>query len=332
MDRVAEAVSGGRPVVLDGGLATLLEEYGYDLSGGLWSARLLEEDPDAIRRVHRAYFAAGAEVATAAGYQAGIPALVARGWSRSRALGLVRRSVELARAERDAFGSGLVAAGVGPYGASRADGSEYTGAYDLDEDGLYAWHLERWRVLADSGADLMACETVPSAAEVRALARLIGRTPGVRAWLSLSCRDGEHMADGTPVRGLVAELAASEAAGALVAVGVNCTAPRFVPDLVRTVAEAGFPGVAYPNSGEVWDVRARRWTGVSDPAEFGVEALRWHRAGAVLVGGCCRTGPEHIRSVRRHLHAPWAAAPGPGGDAGRVGRAAAPRNTPPRAP
>ncbi|WP_306368913.1 homocysteine S-methyltransferase [Nocardiopsis sp. CC223A] len=302
VDRVAQAVAGGRPVVLDGGSATLLEEYGYDLSGGLWSARLLAEDPDAIRRVHRAYFAAGAEVATAAGYQASVPALVARGWSRSAALGLVRRSVELALAERDAFGSGLVAAGVGPYGAALADGSEYTGAYDLDEDGLYAWHRERWRVLADSGADLMACETVPSAAEARALARLIGETPGVRAWLSLSCRDGERLGDGTPVRELAAELAASGAAGSLVAVGVNCTAPRFVPDLVRAVAAAGFPAVAYPNSGEVWDARAQRWTGVSEPAEFGAAAVEWHRAGAVLVGGCCRTGPEHVRSVRRHLH------------------------------
>ncbi|SHI89013.1 homocysteine S-methyltransferase [Nocardiopsis flavescens] len=302
VDRVAEAVSGGRPVVLDGGLATRLEAYGHDLSGGLWSARLLDRDPDAIRRVHRDYLEAGAEVVTAAGYQAGVAALVARGWSRPEALGLVRRSVELARAERDAFGAGLVAAGVGPYGAVLADGSEYTGAYDLDEDGLYAWHRERWLVLAGAGADLVACETVPSAAEARALARLVAGTPGVRAWLSLSCRDGERLGDGTPLREVVAELAASEAAGSLVAVGVNCTAPRFVPELVRTVAAAGFPAVAYPNSGEVWDARARHWTGVPDPEGFGAAAVAWHRAGAVLVGGCCRTGPEHVRSVRRHLH------------------------------
>ncbi|WP_026122849.1 homocysteine S-methyltransferase [Nocardiopsis halotolerans] len=298
---MADILPGERPLVLDGGLATRLEAYGCDLGGGLWSARLLAEDPDLVRRVHRDYFEAGADVAIAAGYQASVPALVARGATRSEALALIARSVELARAERDAFGSGLVAAGVGPYGAARADGSEYTGSYNLDEDGLYAWHRERWRVLADAGADLLACETVPSVHEARALARLLAETPGVRAWISFSCRDGERVNDGTPLREAAAELAPPHADGRLVAVGVNCTAPRHVPSLVRAVAEAGLPAVAYPNSGERWDAEHRRWTGTSEPEEFGRAAVDWYRAGAVLVGGCCRTGPEHIRSVRAHL-------------------------------
>ncbi|ADH66335.1 MULTISPECIES: homocysteine S-methyltransferase [Nocardiopsis] len=290
-----------RPLVLDGGLATRLEAYGRDLGGGLWSARLLAEEPDLVRRVHRDYFEAGADVAIAAGYQASVPALTARGATESEALALIARSVELARAERDAFGSGLVAAGVGPYGAARADGSEYTGDYDLDEEGLYAWHRERWRVLADSGADLLACETVPSAAEARALARLLAETPGARAWISFSCRDGERVSDGTPLREAAAGLAPLHADGRLVAVGVNCTAPRHVPALVRAVAACGLPAVAYPNSGEEWDAARGRWTGTAEPEEFGRAAVGWYEAGAVLVGGCCRTGPEHVRSVRAHL-------------------------------
>jgi homocysteine S-methyltransferase len=298
---MAETASRGRPLVLDGGLATRLESYGRDLGGGLWSARLLSEEPDLVRRVHRDYFEAGADVAIAAGYQASVPALTARGATETEALALIARSVELARAERDAFGSGLVAAGVGPYGAARADGSEYTGDYDLDEEGLYSWHRQRWRVLADAGADLLACETVPSAAEARALARLLAETPGARAWISFSCRDGERVSDGTPLREAAAELAPLHADGRLVAVGVNCTAPRHVPALVRAVAGCGVPAVAYPNSGETWDAARRRWTGTAEPEEFGRAAVEWYEAGAVLVGGCCRTGPEHVRSVRAHL-------------------------------
>ncbi|MGW5875838.1 homocysteine S-methyltransferase [Nocardiopsis terrae] len=294
---------GGLPLVLDGGLATRLEAYGRDLGGGLWSARLLAEEPELIARVHRDYFEAGADVAIAAGYQAGVEAFTARGYSRSEALGLLARSVELALTERDAFGSGLVAAGVGPYGAALADGSEYTGAYDLDEEGLYSWHQERWRVLAGAGADLVACETLPSLAEARALARLLSRTPGARAWFSFSCADGTRISDGTPLREVAAELAPLYRRGLLVAVGVNCVPPRNVPSLLAEVAAAGLPSVAYPNSGEVWDARERRWTGSGDAEGFGEAAAGWCADGAVLVGGCCRTGPEHVRSVRARVDA-----------------------------
>ncbi|MFI6574685.1 homocysteine S-methyltransferase [Nocardiopsis sp. NPDC050513] len=295
MDR---GVVGGRPLVLDGGLATRLEAYGRDLGGGLWSARLLAEEPELVRRVHRDYFEAGADVAIAAGYQATAAAFAARGFGAAEARALVVRSVELARAERDAFGAGLVAAGVGPYGAARADGSEYTGDYDLDEDGLVRWHRERWELLTGAGADLVACETIPSLDEARALARLLGGTPGVRAWMSFSCADGARISDGTPMAEVARELAPLHADGRLVAVGVNCTAPRFVPSLVRAVSAAGLPAVAYPNSGEVWDARRRRWTGTGDPGTFGAAAVGWCAAGAVLVGGCCRTGPEHVRAIR----------------------------------
>jgi homocysteine S-methyltransferase len=57
-------------VVLDGGLSNALEDRGHDLSSALWTARLLHDDPGEIVAVHRAYFAAGARVATTASYQA----------------------------------------------------------------------------------------------------------------------------------------------------------------------------------------------------------------------------------------------------------------------
>ncbi|MBV2364582.1 homocysteine S-methyltransferase [Streptomonospora nanhaiensis] len=283
-------------LVLDGGLATRLEDLGGDLGGGLWSARLLKDDPALIRRAHRDFFAAGADIAVSAAYQASVPAFTARGLSPAQARALIARSVELARQARDEHGGGLVAAGVGPYGAARADGSEYTGAYDLDEDGLAAWHRERWHLLAESGADLMACETIPSAAEARALARLLDETPHISAWVSFSCRDGERISDGTPLAECAAPLARHPR---VLAVGVNCTPPRHIPDLLGRIS--GVPAVVYPNSGEEWDPRTRRWRGERDPVAFGAAARRWRAAGAALIGGCCRTTPEHIRQIRAHL-------------------------------
>lgn len=291
------------PLVVDGGLATRLESYGCDLGGDLWSARLLAEAPELIARVHRDYFEAGADVAIAAGYQASVDAFVGRGYSRGEASRLIARSVELAVAERDVFGAGLVAAGVGPYGAALADGSEYTGDYDLDEEGLYDWHRERWKVLTETGADLVACETLPSVAEARALARLLEETPGVRAWFAFSCADDTHISDGTPLREVAAELAPDHEAGRVVAVGVNCVPPHDVPHLVQQVRAVGVPAVVYPNSGEVWDPNERVWTGSRSAEGFGEAAADWSANGAVLVGGCCRTGPDHIRSVRNALSA-----------------------------
>jgi len=193
----------------------------------------------------------------------------------------------------------LVAASVGPYGAALADGSEYTGDYDLDTEELYEWHRDRFRVLAGSGADLLAMETVPSLSEARALLRLLDETPGPPAWVSFSCRDGERIADGTPLADCVAAL---EDHPGLVAVGVNCTPPRFVESLVSIAASrTSLPIIAYPNSGERWDAASRCWHGDPEPDRFVDEAVRWRAAGARLIGGCCRTGPEHVRRLRARL-------------------------------
>ncbi len=270
-------------VVLDGGLATELEARGCDLSDELWSARLLRDDPDAIRAVHRAYVEAGADCVISASYQATLERLPAEA---------LRLSVRLAREAKPL----IVAASVGPYGAARADGSEYTGVYDLDEGGLGGWHAPRLKILDESGADVLACETIPSLAEARAIASLLGTTP---AWFSFTCRDGERISDGTPIETCARHL---DAIDRVAAIGVNCTPPRFVESLVKRIRGATRkPVVVYPNSGERWDAARRAWTGTRDPGEFAEAAARWRDAGASILGGCCRTGPGHIRVLRTRL-------------------------------
>jgi homocysteine S-methyltransferase len=283
-------------VILDGGLATHLEALGCDLRDELWSAKLLMESPEAILQAHRDYFAAGADVATTASYQASFAAFVRRGRVEHEAQALMQLSVELAKQARDEAGGGMVAASIGPYGAYLANGAEYTGDYDLDEDGLVDWHRPRWDVLADSYADLLACETIPSYPEARAIARLLEETPNVNAWVSFSCRDGEHISDGTPLE----ECAALFAGNAqVVAVGINCTAPGHVKSLIGHIS--GSPIAVYPNSGETWDPENHCWVGLTDPVEFGAAGREWRDAGASFIGGCCRTTPEHIRQIRANL-------------------------------
>src|SRR6476659_5141895 len=87
--------------VLDGGLSTALEQQGVDLSSALWTARLLAEDPGQIVEAHRAYFAAGAQVATTATYQASVEGFVGAGYDADTARRLIRSSVALAQEARD---------------------------------------------------------------------------------------------------------------------------------------------------------------------------------------------------------------------------------------
>jgi homocysteine S-methyltransferase len=317
-------------LVLDGGLATELEKRGHNLDDALWSARLLLEQPAVIQQVHLDYFWAGADCGISASYQATLAGLQARGLTVLQAIDLLRRSVGLVQAARAQFWQEydqgrractepvevtddgnlssvrrprspkrlypLVAASIGPYGAALADGSEYTGDYDLDEDALFEWHRQRWHVLARSGADLLACETIPSYNEARALLRLLRETPGVWAWFSFSCRDEVHISDGTPVSQCATLLAEQPQ---VTAIGVNCTPPRYIGGLIREItAVSTKPVIIYPNSGERYDPKMNQWVGLSDASEFGTVCREWRKAGAALIGGCCRTGPEHIQQIR----------------------------------
>jgi homocysteine S-methyltransferase len=288
-------------MLLDGGLASELEHAGHDLADALWSARLLLDSPQAIAEVHRKYLEAGADCCITASYQATIEGFINVGASEEEAIAAIKRSVEIAIEVRDDFWSGqgsrglrpLVAASVGPYGAYLANGAEFTGDYDLDTEQLVEFHRPRWEILAKTGADLLACETIPSLPEARALARLLSMTPGRSAWFSFSCKDQRHICDGTPIATCVEELA--EVPG-LLAVGVNCTSPKYLVGLIEEIRRsAKVPIVVYPNLGETWNAEAKVWEGREDRFSFARASRTWFDAGAKLIGGCCRTRPADIR-------------------------------------
>jgi homocysteine S-methyltransferase len=297
---LADLLARERPIVLDGGLATELEARGHDLTDGLWSARLLRDDPGAIEEAHAAYLRAGSEVTISASYQASIESFGRAGMSARGAEELLGRSVELARNARrqvaeqqPGVAETLVAASVGPYGAILSEGQEYTGDYGtLDAEGLEAFHARRLRVLIAADPDCIACETIPRADEAGILARLLDRLAAPSAWISFTCRDGGTTSHGEPIEQAV-EAATSGAT--VVAVGVNCTAPEHVPELLRRAASAtDLPLVAYPNSGRVWDGNERGWLTLGSDRLALDAVAEWIDAGARMVGGCCGIGPAAI--------------------------------------
>ncbi len=301
----ADLLAAGKPVVIDGGLATQLEAMGHDLSGPLWSAGIIQSDPRAIIDAHRAYLDAGARIIASASYQASRMGCAALGMSAAEADALILRSVDLAETARGEFLADnpdaprpLIAASIGPYGAALHDGSEYRGDYRVVIRRLLAFHKPTIELLDASSADLIACETIPSYMECQVLSELLQHIESP-AWVSFCCKDDKHLSDDTPVSA-AAQLFHDHFQ--VLALGVNCTAPENVVSLIREIrTEAPRKAIiAYPNSGESWDGVAKTWSG--DRSGFDPESVSsWIASGAQLVGGCCRVGPEEIRAISAGL-------------------------------
>ncbi|MGW7341843.1 homocysteine S-methyltransferase [Streptomyces sp. NPDC054854] len=287
---LAEALA-HRTVLLDGGLSNQLADQGCDLSGDLWTGRVLAERPDQVEAAHTAYARGGAEVLTTAGYQIGP--------DHPHAAALLRRGVALAdAAARAADHEVWVAASVGPYGAVLADGSEYRGRYGLTVRELAAFHRPRIEALLAPGPgapDVLALETVPDTDEAEALVDVLAGT-GARAWLSYTVAAGRTRA-GQP---LAEAFALAASAPQVIAVGVNCCDPAEVlPALEAAAAVTGKPLLAYPNDGSVWEAATRTWHAPPPGGPWPTDA--WQRAGARLVGGCCRITPARVARLRTAL-------------------------------
>jgi homocysteine S-methyltransferase len=304
-------------LVIDGALATELERRGCDLKDDLWSAKILLEQPEIIKQVHLDYFKAGADCAITASYQATVEGFQKWGLNETESIDLIQKSVRLAIEARDEFWSDpanhagrpkpFVAASVGPYGAFLADGSEYRGNYGLSEKDLMEFHRPRMKALIEAGADpstrpvgqsgqcMLACETIPCLIEAQALAKLLREFPDVSAWISFSAREERHISEGQAFADCVKEL---EDHPQIAAIGINCTSPKYIPSLIskaKNVTEK--PILVYPNSGETYNAEKNDWNGDAVVDSFGEHARQWYKAGARLIGGCCRTTPEDIRVI-----------------------------------
>jgi homocysteine S-methyltransferase len=282
-------------------MASELEYLGADINGPLWSAHVLEDAPEKIVAVHRAYIEAGADMIETASYQVSRMGYAEVGLDPARADAALLRSVALAREATSAFPARriIIAASLGPYDAALHNGAEYHGNYTCTFGDLVEFHAARIKILANASGreapDLLAFETLPSLAEAEAIGQALAPHPELAAWFTFTCPNQEHVAHGE----LLSQCAKAVAAfPQTVAIGVNCTHPTVIRALIAELrAASDKPIVVYPNSGEGWDAENRCWTGTGDPAAYGAKVAEWISAGAQIIGGCCRTRPAHIREV-----------------------------------
>ena len=300
-------------IILDGALGTELESRGYDVSGKLWSAQYLLDQPQIIQDVHESYVRAGSDIITTSSYQASIPAFIEAGLAPEKAYDLLKETVflaqkaienvwqELSPEEQKQRPYPLIAGSVGPYAAYLADGSEYTGDYQLSEGEFQEFHRPRIQALLEVGCDLLAIETIPNGAEAAAILRLLAEEfPQAEAYLSFVAQSETAISDGTKIEEL-GNLA--QESPQVLAVGFNCTAPHLIAPLLDELGQVcNKPFLTYPNSGETYNGLTKTWHDDPEQERSLLENSKlWQNQGVRLFGGCCRTRPEDIDQLAKGL-------------------------------
>jgi homocysteine S-methyltransferase len=296
--------------ILDGGLATELERTGCDLASPLWSGEVLRTSPEKVLAVHRSYLEAGADCLLTASYQLSAMGFREIGLTADDARKAIHQSIALAeRASREYAQSEInsgrkprpiwIAGSLGAYGAALHNGAEFHGNYNIGHADLVAFQAERIEAMRETNADFLAFETIPSVPEAEAILEALVHFPDLAAYISFTCRDDGHTGHGEPIEDCARLF---DTASNIIAIGINCTAPRYILPLLRKIRAVSRKRIAvYPNSGETWVAETRSWTGSSDPESFSALALAWRTAGADWIGGCCRTSPQHIRAVAQAI-------------------------------
>ncbi len=296
-------------LILDGALGTQMQNHGFNINDSLWSAKFLDENPNAIKLVHKEYLEAGADCIITSSYQASLEGFLEKGFSEEKADHLISSSIKIAKDTRDEFWESyknsdrlkpLVAASIGPYGAYLANGAEYSGAYEISEKKLSSFHKRRLDTIMKMSPDIIACETIPLFSEIKILSKLLEKYKTTTSWLCLSAKNESLTNAGDDVEEVISWLNAQKH---IDAIGVNCTAPQYISTLVKKIKKLSDKLIViYPNGGSAYNPITKLWeSSLTNSEEFAKMAYLWNSLGANIIGGCCETTPKEIKKIREYL-------------------------------
>lgn len=271
------------PVIIgDGGMGTQLHHRGAPPDAVFEYLNLI--DAGLVGRVHADYAAAGAELLETNTFGANALRLAAFGLE-TKAAAINRAGARLAR---EAAGPGrFVAGSVGPLLPPRGSEAEPDVATRRT---VFAGQMS---ALAEAGVDCFLLETFPGVSDLL-LALDVARELEIPAIAQLAFMEGGFTGDGLTVEQAAQQLAAAAPA----AIGANCGAgPRELLQVLRRLAAVtDRPLTAFPNSGFPQRVDGRTLY-LATPDYFATLGRDMADAGASLIGGCCGTGPEHVRAL-----------------------------------
>lgn len=293
IDELERRVSAGEVIVLDGATSTELQARGVPMDVVTWSAIANLERPDVVQGIHEDYIRAGADVIIANTYSTSPASLEPAGLG-DRVEEINRRAVEIALRARDAADRPVVVAGsMSSFCTLGIEGSPVLRAH------VASFHKQA-AILARAGVDLIALEMIdapdygPSAVEA-------ALETGLPVWLGMSpVRFGSGALGTFEEPTGFEELVKAVIRPELSAVMVMHTKPDVVPDALELLRRyTNRPLGVYAETGD-WQVPNWVFNGLS-PQDYLAAATVWVAMGAQLIGGCCGTGAEHVRTLAASL-------------------------------
>lgn len=270
--------------ILDGAMGTELIRRGVPTPAPQWSAQALDIAPDLIRTIHTEYAQAGATVHTANTFRTdpwslrGVPSMATR-WRDLTSL-----AVRLARSAVPS--SHRIAGALSPLEDCYRPDLVPADPVCRQEHRRFA------EALAEAGVDLILCETFTNRREALIAVECALKT-GLPVWLSL-CRG--------PTEEILSPAAILDTAGHAVELGaaavlVNCSPISIAAELLEKMTELDSSIGCYANVGSPDDQEGWISQGESSAPAYAESAAAWMALGADIVGGCCGTGPKHIKAI-----------------------------------
>ena len=274
-----QAVEAGG-LTADGAIGSLLYERGVFANRNFEEVNLAQ--PELVKKVHRDYLTAGADIIETNTYGANRLRL-GRSSLAAQTARINRAGVAIARdvAGNDAY----VAGSIGPSGLT-------AGELRRGEKDVRAAFAEQAYLLSQEGVDLIVIETFGSVAELRMAIEAARGQTSLPIVAQVAVTDEGTVSDGTAPDDLAREM---QQWGASV-VGANCNGPDLVFELVEKMVATGIPVCAMPNAGRPRKIEDRLIY-FATPENFGVYARRMFKAGVKIVGGCCGTNPDHVARI-----------------------------------
>ncbi len=286
----------GDVIILDGATGTELEKRGVPMDHTAWSASALHTHPEVVRSVHEDYVRAGADIIIANSFSTARHVLEPAGMG-SEFRSLNERAVLLAKEARDntADRPVFVAGSISTFNAGNNPNYRPAPAQ------ARANYRDQAAVLAESGADLIIMEMMVDL-EQSGYAVEAAVLTGLPIWIGFSCKlndEGEVLLwdQATPLTEAVRVI--PPLGGSLIAIMHTLT--EDVSPALRVV-KPGWSGPigVYAHSGK-FIMPNWQFIDMITPDEYASAALEWVDMGAQVVGGCCGTGPEHIRALKARL-------------------------------